>query len=693
MPDYGDIRQRTILAIESQGADALTIIGDGISELQKKQRDLSGEFQAGGVAADGYIKKMQALEAEVAKLKAMYDEAGNSFDKMSDLQKKLGEMQKRSEAETRGAILDSAAARRAGTEAIVDHIARTRQEIAADNEAAAAMDREHDELEALNKAFQNNVQNVGMATRATREQVQALKDMGIIADTTTPKIKKAGDASQKTGDQGQKAGQAAARGFLELSRAVEDFAVAGPLGALNNMPGIADSIGRSFSLSAGAVAGITAGVSALATISYVVYQNWDRIADSFGRVDARAGAFVTTVDEAKGKLEALQAKPYKVELDYTRISEAERLVETLEARMSAFQAGRRDNLTEEASKLSRDATHAYGGGTEQMMKAVAETESARGVSHADQNLVDQLRAERKLLQEIKDFGSEDPKAGLRAQENITRLSHQIGDQERTWAQGEVGAFNLGDFQAIGRMQSRARQFPGAFNRVGPGGVTSGEAIANLPGNSAEMLRRIDQEEDQKRNDESMAEFVQQNRRANQKIKAGAKTSEDAEERHHTNIHGEFEQGLAEFRAKSDAMQARSFSGEARAMTREEKAQAADFGKLKDVGKGEAERVRQQNLGRIFQQETGANDQTSAAAGKGMDASMAKGFSMQQAFLAEIRKLGGVIARQAADIEAANEAFGQAAGAIGQISAKQSMSGKFQQRGGIQNRTFFPNFGG
>ena len=33
MPDYGDIRQRTILAIESQGADTLTTISDGIAQI------------------------------------------------------------------------------------------------------------------------------------------------------------------------------------------------------------------------------------------------------------------------------------------------------------------------------------------------------------------------------------------------------------------------------------------------------------------------------------------------------------------------------------------------------------------------------------------------------------------------------------------------------------------------------------
>ncbi len=43
---------------------------------------------------------------------------------------------------------------------------------------------------------------------------------------------------------------AMSRGFLELSRGIEDFAVAGPLGVLNNIPGVAYDIGVAMGKSA-----------------------------------------------------------------------------------------------------------------------------------------------------------------------------------------------------------------------------------------------------------------------------------------------------------------------------------------------------------------------------------------------------------------------------------------------------------
>ena len=72
------------------------------------------------------------------------------------------------------------------------------------------------------------------------------------------------------------------RAFLEFSRGVEDFTAGGPLGVLNNLPGIFSAGGQAAGLSAAQIAGLTSGVSLLATGAYILYQNWDRIAKLWG---------------------------------------------------------------------------------------------------------------------------------------------------------------------------------------------------------------------------------------------------------------------------------------------------------------------------------------------------------------------------------------------------------------------------
>ncbi len=85
-----------------------------------------------------------------------------------------------------------------------------------------------------------------------------------------------------TADDSKKQAAALGRAFLEFSRGVEDFTTGGPLGVLNNLPGIFSAGGQAAGLSAAQIAGLTSGVSLLATGAYILYQNWDRIAKLWG---------------------------------------------------------------------------------------------------------------------------------------------------------------------------------------------------------------------------------------------------------------------------------------------------------------------------------------------------------------------------------------------------------------------------
>lgn len=83
-------------------------------------------------------------------------------------------------------------------------------------------------------------------------------------------------------DESKKQSAALGRAFLEFSRGVEDFTAGGPLGILNNLPGMFSAGGQAAGLSAAQIAGLTSGVSLLATGAYILYQNWDKIAKLWG---------------------------------------------------------------------------------------------------------------------------------------------------------------------------------------------------------------------------------------------------------------------------------------------------------------------------------------------------------------------------------------------------------------------------
>lgn len=68
--------------------------------------------------------------------------------------------------------------------------------------------------------------------------------------------------------------EAAARAVLEISRGIEDFAVAGLRGALNNIPMLMMSIGQSAGWSATRISNLTGVVSLLATSAYLLIENW-----------------------------------------------------------------------------------------------------------------------------------------------------------------------------------------------------------------------------------------------------------------------------------------------------------------------------------------------------------------------------------------------------------------------------------
>lgn len=71
------------------------------------------------------------------------------------------------------------------------------------------------------------------------------------------------------------------RAVLELSRGLEDFSTGGFIGVLNNIPTLIWNIASALGYAKSIVTKITAAVSILATITYVVWRNWDGIVRQF----------------------------------------------------------------------------------------------------------------------------------------------------------------------------------------------------------------------------------------------------------------------------------------------------------------------------------------------------------------------------------------------------------------------------
>lgn len=121
--------------------------------------------------------------------------------------------------------------------------------------------------------------------------------------------------------------QAASRGILELSRGFEDLTTGGFLGVLNNIPGTIYNFGQAAKLSATQVGLLTAAASGLGTAAYIVYQNWDKIVELFGK-----GVPPKLMDDIKSltkELKELTEKEWKTRVDARDIDIAKGKIDEL----------------------------------------------------------------------------------------------------------------------------------------------------------------------------------------------------------------------------------------------------------------------------------------------------------------------------------------------------------------------------
>lgn len=215
-----------------------------------------------------------------------------------------------------------------------------------------------------------NIDQFEQATRGLIPAQQRLTQQLAAGDVV---LRRGADALDATG----KRASAAARGVLEFSRGVEDLAVAGPLGVLNNVPTMFESIGRAVGLSATTVGALTAAVSLAATAAYILYQNWDRLDALLN--PRRPKEYADSVEGLTQKVKDLRdAQDETVESTLAlERAQGELLARQRELREFEQLAGARTPIRQESARIAAEAI-VEAGGAERVEEKVAASLQARG---------------------------------------------------------------------------------------------------------------------------------------------------------------------------------------------------------------------------------------------------------------------------------------------------------------------------
>ena len=152
---------------------------------------------------------------------------------------------------------------------------------------------------------------------------------------------------------------------LQLSRGIEDLATGGPIGILNNLPGIARGIGTAFGAAAPQIAIAEAAVGAAGTAAYLLYQNFDKIRSVFGSGNA-FGQLPSDVDGLMAKLKELNAIKIKTAVDYRDIDIAQEHLDRLTEGAKGYDRlkNKKSKAQQEAGERATEAIVEFGGGTD-----------------------------------------------------------------------------------------------------------------------------------------------------------------------------------------------------------------------------------------------------------------------------------------------------------------------------------------
>jgi hypothetical protein len=196
--------------------------------------------------------------------------------------------------------------------------------------ARAMMDRLESEMRRLTEEEKKGILATADYAAKMNELQAASQRLGAGLQSA---FSRSGSAVQSMDAMGRSSGSFA-RGMLDISRGVEDFATGGFLGVLNNIPGAFSNMAAAAGLTGPMVAGLTTGVSLLATAAYVLYRNWDTLVGTMG-----SKKFEDEADEMERLAKATERTADQEERLSQLRKEAKQTKEQREARPASEKAG------------------------------------------------------------------------------------------------------------------------------------------------------------------------------------------------------------------------------------------------------------------------------------------------------------------------------------------------------------------
>lgn len=260
-------------------------------------------------------------------------------------------------------------------------------------------------------------------------------------------------------------------GFLELSRAFED-AQFGLRGVLNNIPTTIQMFGGP--------AGLAAGVSAVAVAFSIALPYIQKFVDGLGILEKETESIKGPIDDLKTRIEKLEAKPIKLEVDYNEIEQATKELKRLEEAKRAFDAAGkgRDPYEKKAGEAAQEAFNLPDGQAEAIKeKLKAQILSEMKTQDLTKFQNDVSAAEGSLA------GAFDPASRRLAQQQLDAAKKKLDDARK----------NKGDANTANKQTAE----------IEAGKLYEGINAGNDPKARAEMARRL-----RKMGEENLARSVE-----------------------------------------------------------------------------------------------------------------------------------------------------------------------------------------
>lgn len=308
------------------------------------------------------------------------------------------------------------------------------------------------QLEQLQRGVADTRTQMLQGTKTTQDYENAVK-------AATPDLERLNLAMR---DIGRTAGANGSAGrMIEFSRALQDFQAAGIMGVVNNLEGIARSLG------------MAGGVAGAATIAGVVLQQfWPQIREFFTGTATEGPKVADALDKIKKALEEVSAGKYGIKVD---AQQAEQAINTLNAMQRAIQAARATGgapgVVGESKSRIEAAVAEFGGFNEQTGEMGQENlrKVTIGLRQEADRELSSLRAELAKVRKDRDA----LEAALK--------QIPLGDPRRQALEGQARGLD----KTMADLDSRAQQRQGVVNQRAEtlfGGFTQG-----IPGPSGEML--------------------------------------------------------------------------------------------------------------------------------------------------------------------------------------------------------------